>query len=236
MIIFDEKAHTYVNSETGEFYTSVTQLIGKFEPEFDKDYHSKRVAAREGVPQEMVLGVWEDIATKAKDKGTKVHKILENYIKTGEYDSRCKFIVDSYDLVVRQEIGKPRKVLSEKLLHSDVYKVAGTADLIFDFGDTFHIGDFKTNKKFRFTSTYNTYFYEPLEHLTVCEFNVYCLQLSIYATLYEQLTGKKCRGLTAFYFEDKQWRPIPLNYMKFEALSILQASEHNYKHVKENSI
>ena len=227
MIIFNEAEHSYVNSETGERYTSVTQLIGEFEPEFDKEYHSKRVAQKEGVPQSMVLEMWDNIAKKAQDKGTLVHGILEKYIKTGICDMRVQFIIDSYNDCVRKEIGQYTAVSSEKLLYNDEWKVAGTADLIYDMRDTFHIGDFKTNKRFRFKSQYNEYFLKPLNHLPVCEFNVYCIQLSMYAAMYENLTGKKCSGLTVFYFEDKQWKPIHLNYMKFEALRILQSRMHN---------
>ena len=175
MIIFNEAEHSYVNSETGERYTSVTQLIGQFEPEFDKEYHSKRVAEKEGVPQSMVLEMWDNIAKKAQDKGTLVHGILEKYIKVGVCDERVQFIIDSYKDVVAKEIGRYSSIYSEKLLYNDEWKVAGTADLIFDSKDTFHIGDFKTNKRFRFKSKYNEYFFFFFQHLSVCEFNFYCI-------------------------------------------------------------
>ena len=59
MIVFNEEKHTYTNSKTDEKYISVTTLLGKYKTPFDKDKHSLRVAEREGVPQEMVLEMWE---------------------------------------------------------------------------------------------------------------------------------------------------------------------------------
>ena len=48
-IKFDEAAHTYTHTETGEPFISVTTLLGKYKQPFDRDGHSKRVAEIEGV-------------------------------------------------------------------------------------------------------------------------------------------------------------------------------------------
>ena len=70
MINFDSAAHTYTNSETQEKYISVTTLLGAYKYPFDKDKHSRRVADREGVSQELVLEMWAKENKKATDKVT----------------------------------------------------------------------------------------------------------------------------------------------------------------------
>jgi hypothetical protein len=78
----------------------------------------------------------------------------------------------------------------------------------------FTIGDFKTNKKFRFSSPFGERMLEPVDHLHNCEFNVYALQLSMYAYMYEKQTGKKCRKCVIFYLKDDAFRAYHVNYLK----------------------
>jgi hypothetical protein len=102
--------------------------------------------------------------------------------------------------------------------------LAGTADLIVENDNIFYVMDFKTNKKFNFINKYNEYFYEPIDYLPQCEFTTYTIQLSIYAYMYELLTGKKCGGLKIFYlreFNDKTfWQEIPCTYMKSTVIDL----------------
>ena len=83
------------------------------------------------------------------------------------------------------------------------------------------LGDFKTNKRFNFHSSFNEYMVGPLSHLTVCEFNTYALQLSMYAYMYEKMTNKKCDGLVIFYKTDDIWRSINVNYMKSDIIALI---------------
>lgn len=227
MIIFDEKAHTYTNDNTGEKYISVTTLLGKYKTPFDKDKHSKRVAEREGVPQEMVLEMWSKENKKATDKGTKIHKLMENYVSFGEKEDSYDWLYKSYDRALSYTVEKHRKVYSENLLHNDEFKIAGTADLIYDHGDYFTIGDFKTNKKFNYTSDFNEHFKSPVEHLTYCEFNNYALQMSLYAYMYEVASGKKCKKIVVFYLKEDKWIPIHCNYLKSDIKNILRDYKQN---------
>ena len=99
------------------------------------------------------------------------------------------------------------------------------ADIILDIGkDFFAVLDFKTNKNFRFYSAFNEYFYEPLDHLSVCEFNSYGMQLSLYSYMYSKLTGRKCVKQTVLYVVNGKFVPINLNYMKAEVQAMLESS------------
>ena len=224
-VIFDEASHTYTHEAYGNLI-SVTTLLGKYKKLFDSNYHAERVAKREGVSKELVLEMWESEKNKACDKGTKIHKLLEDYINVGETQDDYGWLFKSYDKSVERCIDSYKEVLCERLLHNDEYKVAGTADLIYKHSkDEFTIGDFKTNKRFRFCSQFGERMLAPVDHLHNCEFNIYALQLSMYAYMYEQLTGMRCRKLVIFYLSGDRFTTYHCNYLKSDVEKVLE----NYK-------
>lgn len=238
MVIFDEESHTYTNPDTGEIYISTTTLLGNYEKEFDTEGHATRIAKRDGIDKQFILDEWEKTKNDACDKGTKIHKIMEDHIN-GEPVPQCSIqqrvalneLYKSYDDSVKSELPKRgyKGTVAEMILSHDGYKLAGMADIIYDYGKHFFVGDFKTNKAFRFYSPYNEFLLSPVDHLEACQFNVYTLQLSIYAYMYEQQTGKKCKGLIIYYLEGTIWKPIHLNYLKSEVENIL---DHYHKKPK----
>lgn len=201
-IILEPETHTYVNTETSEIYESVTTFIGKYKKPFDKDFYSKKVAKATGVTQEEILKKWEKITQVAQEKGIKIHLTMEAYLKNNILNKEYTDLIESFAKKTKFLIKNDSQIYSEKLLYSDDIKLAGTADLVIENGNTFYIQDFKTNKAFNFNSKYNDYFYEPIDHLQVCEFTTYSMQLSIYAYMYENLFKKKCGGLTIYYMRD----------------------------------
>jgi len=222
---FDEESHTYTH-KTLDKLISVTTLLGKYKKPFDSNYHAERVAKREGVSKDIVLEMWEAEKNKACDKGTKIHKLLEDYISYGDIKNDYGWLYKSYDKSVEYYIDRFSKVYCEKLLYNEEYKVAGTADLIYEHSkDEFTLGDFKTNKKFRFSSPFGERLLEPVDHLHNCENNIYALQLSIYAYFYEQLTGKRCRKLVIFYLSGDRFKAYHCNYLKSDVEKVLE----NYK-------
>ena len=220
-IKFNEAAHTYTHIDTGDPFISVTTLLGKYKQPFDRHGHSKRVADREGVSQEMVLEMWEEEKNRACKRGTDIHKILEDYIGYGDVKDNYGWLCKSYDKAVERTIDSFKNVLCENLLYDEEVKVAGTADLIYEHKNEFTIGDFKTNKRFGFSSLYSERLKDPVSHLHNCEFNLYGLQLSLYAYLYERMSGKRCRKCVVFYLKDERFVSYHINYMKSEVEAIL---------------
>ena len=225
-IVLDHSTHTYTNIHNDEKYMSVTTLIGKYKKPFDKDYWSKKIADRDGKDQDQVLKEWETITKTAQNRGTNIHSIMENYLKEQFIPQGYEELIKSFDKKCVGVIKSNSNILCEHTVYSHDYKLAGTADVIVENSDLFYILDFKTNKKFNFNSKYNDYFYAPLDYLQQCEFTTYTIQLSIYAYLHEQLTGKKCAGLKIFYlreFDNKTfWQDIAALYMKSTVLDLLQ--------------
>ena len=222
MVIFNEEKHKYVDDETGKELISATTLIGKYKPSFDMMGNATRVANREGVHVQFILDLWEEEKNRACDYGTHIHKIMEDYLAEDKQEEEYKSYYESFKKW--DHLFKKFPTLTcEMRLHNIDLNIAGTADLIYENSKYFYVGDFKTNKSFRFVSEYNEFFKAPVDHLGVCEFNTYCLQLSLYAYLYELSSGKKCSGLVVFYRnKDDTWYPIRLNYMKTEIKALIE--------------
>lgn len=227
MLRFDEESHTYTNIETNSVYKSVTTLLGEYKTPFDSETHAERISKREGVSKEFILEMWATETKKATDKGTKIHKIMEDYVKYNLRKPGFDIFYDSYDNVVSDSISRFTSVKSEQLLYHHEYEIAGTADLIFEHKDTFTVGDFKTNKRFRFKSDFNDYFKDPISHLSYCEFNSYALQLSLYGYMNELISGKKCCNIVIFYLESGKWIPQHVNFLRSDVINILNHYKYN---------
>jgi hypothetical protein len=222
-ITFDEPSHTYTHNENGEKYTSVTTLLGKYKKPFDSEGTATRVAKREGVSKELVLEMWEKEKNRACDRGTEIHKLLEDYITIGEQNDEWGWLYKTYDKCREWNIDRFTKVRCEQLVWNEDFKISGLADLIYEHKDgTFTVGDFKTNKRYRFGSQYGEWMLEPLDHLSVCEHSTYTMQLSIYAYLYEQMTGMKCRKLVIYYLDKDRFIAHHGNYMKAEVKELFK--------------
>ena len=147
---------------------------------------------------------------------------------SGSYKSFLKFDFNSIDSF--------KNVLCENLLYDEEYKIAGTADLIYEHKNEFTIGDFKTNKRFRFSSSYCERLKDPVSHLHNCEFNLYGLQLSLYAYLYERMTSKRCRKCVIFYLKDERFLSYHVNYMKAEVETILASMQKRGAEIPINNL
>lgn len=222
MIHFDEASHTYTDTETGKQLISVTTLLGKYKPKFDAIGNATRIAKREGVHVDFILEQWEETKREACDYGTHIHKVMEDFLVDGKQEEQYKDLYESYKSHKDEFKGYP-ELHAEKKLYDIANGIAGTGDLIYENKKSFKVGDFKTNKRFRYTNNYGEFMTGPVSHLTVCEFNSYALQLSLYAYMYEAISGKKCDGLVIFYKDPnkQEWSKIYVNYLKAEIKAII---------------
>lgn len=224
-IKFIENGHKYINDENNHEYISATKFLHLFEPEFDADKISGFVAKKRGITKEEVLKEWNEINKKSTTYGTKIHELMENYIKFNKIDNEYQQLYESYNKIISELSHDINEIHSEKILWNDTYEIAGTSDLIIDYNnDEFSVGDFKTNKKFLYYSQYNNNMLEPVKHLSSCQHNLYALQLSLYAYFYSLLSGKKLRHIFLLYTNDitKGWEYIPCNYMHYEIIFMLK--------------
>jgi hypothetical protein len=239
-VTFNEEAHSYTNDRNGKKYISATTIIGKFKQPFDKVAVSTAYAKKHGNTPEYWQKEWSKISKVACDKGTLFHKRKEQEGIDKGYAVQDKKIIPVH---VAEDLAKidhdyrdiPDGVHQELLMWNNYFELAGIADIITIDGNYFDIDDYKTNKKIdKFSFCHPKTGYKkmmfPLQHLQDCNFNHYQLQLSIYAFMLEQLSGKKCRSICFHHHPPKADDPsqaqeegirYDVKYLKKEVLDML---------------
>jgi len=229
MLKFDPVSHSYLNPHTEETYISTTQLLSKFKKPFDVEKISKRVAEKEGVSQEEIKERWKKINTNSKNYGSLIHGVLENYNSAKIVTEGYEDFIDSYKKlgVIKDE----DTLLVEEKLYNHFYKLAGTADVIrLEDKGGFSVFDLKTNKKFNLYNPFSEYLLSPLSHLSSCEYTTYALQLSLYAFMYQTMTGRNVNQLGIIYYnkEDNEFFYYPVPYLKSDVLVMLDYYAKNF--------
>ena len=148
MLKFDKIAHSYKNIHTDLEYTSATTLISKFKKKFDADFHAKRVAKKEGVDPSVIKERWNKMNKDSKIRGSNIHDAIEVFNKTGDMDPEYKNILTALETLNFYDV---KKTKCEELVYNHMYRIAGTADIIEDLGNTFNVYDFKTKRIFTIT-------------------------------------------------------------------------------------
>lgn len=233
--IFDEKAHIYTDPIEDFEYTSVTRWIEKFKPKFDEQKMAARVAAREGVPVELVLEAWEKKRKDSGEFGTKVHKALEAFHLTGKVNKEFADILHGFK-ELNVDINK-KKTFFEKLVFNKKLRIAGMSDIIMLNKDkkTFNVYDFKTNKKLRYVSPFSDNMLTPISQYPCSEYFTYSLQLSMYGYLYKLMSGLEPLRLKIFWYEREEpenykntkgkWKIINVPYLEEDIIKCLYHEE-----------
>ena len=76
-ITFNEEEHSYTIDDKNKAI-SVTQLIQKFFPKFDKNYWAERESNKTGESKEEILNRWEELGSKAIEILTTDSKLKNN--------------------------------------------------------------------------------------------------------------------------------------------------------------
>lgn len=185
-VVFRETDHTYWLG--GKQLISVTRLLKKHG--LATDY----------------TGISEEVLEKAANKGTLVHKEIENYIKNGEVGFTSE-LSDFIDITAElgftaedSEIILPAGEIPDDKV--DDYFYAGTADLIGKIGDGYALADLKTTAK--------------------VDKRAYAWQLA----LYERLCGVKFDKLYIFHL-GKNSKAIPIERISDAEVDRLLECERN---------
>jgi hypothetical protein len=233
--------HVYIHRQTGVKYNSVTKAIASIEPHFDSEAVSLAIVHQPdnvkqeryiGMTQTQILDYWQMLNDEANTYGTKVHDIVEKYLKANKWwfpeDDLAKKVIEGYNNL---KIDEGVRMQPERIMFSEEFQLAGMSDLIVDIDQTFFdVGDWKTNRVFNF---FNPYGYEtlhkPFDHLQNCQWSIYTIQLSVYAYMYEMETGKKCRQIWVGYWDKtiETFQKIQIMYLKHEARKLLELHKYN---------
>ena len=148
---------------TGEKYPSVTTVLSNYKKDGIVKWR-KRVGEKEA----------NKISTKASRRGTKVHKLCEDYLNN---DSSFQgYTPDNVDMfkTIQPTLNEIEVVYAqERTLFSHHLKTAGRVDCVGKFRGKTHIIDFKTSNKPKKWEWIDNYF----------------MQGSAYSVMWEEMTG-----------------------------------------------
>jgi ATP-dependent exoDNAse (exonuclease V) beta subunit len=169
---FDLKAETTESGRlyatpTGEKYKSITTVLGN---------HNKQAIMewRKNVGEERA----NKISSKAALRGTRVHKICEDYINNDTTDFQLNMLMPD----LKELFFKIRPIIDENLgdvysqeqaLYSHKLRIAGRVDLIGMWNGKLSVIDFKTSTKQKEEENIQNYF----------------MQCTAYALMFSELTG-----------------------------------------------
>lgn len=225
-VFLEPQEHKYFNRETGDQYRSISSILADYKEKFEEDKIASAIARRDGRRKEDIIAEWRATNKTATDFGTNiVHDPIEAWIKAkGMYFPTDEYTIQVINSFKELNILKAETVMAEEVLWVDEKKIAGTSDLVLDYGDFFDIKDYKSNKKLTYYSAYGKWMKGCLSHLSDCSYNAYAIQLSFYAYMYQLRTGKKLRGLEILWWnrDTMDFDSVPLPYLKYEIIEILK--------------
>lgn len=152
---------------TGERYKSITTVLSH--------YNKKHILEwRQAVGEERA----NKISSKAANRGTKIHKICEDYINNETTDFKLQLLMpDLKELFFKIKPIIDQSVdniyAQEQALYSHKLRVAGRVDLIAEWNGKLAIIDFKTSSKQKQAENIQNYF----------------MQCTAYALMFHEITG-----------------------------------------------
>lgn len=148
----------------GKRYPSVTTVLSNYNEESLNEWR-KRVGEDKA----------NRISRAATDRGTAVHKLIEDYLHNKTPDvSECMPNARAIFGRVKNELNQLNNIhCLEKALFSHELKLAGTVDCIAEYKGKLAVIDFKTSTRLKKKADIRNYF----------------MQAAAYATMYEEMTG-----------------------------------------------
>lgn len=224
-VYLEPNEHKYFDSE-GNQYISFSALYGKLVKKFDADKISRYASKGKDYSANDLKQQWNQTTIN----GSRVDKALETYAQTATLDYSDEDLRQCViDVLEKYKVYS--KTYEQGVPYSLEYRVAGSWDKLSLKSNrtscNFILSDFKC-----FNSGYKSLFEvkgqpwlnAPLNHLPNNKFVKISIQLSFYAHLFEELTGRKCEKLfidliTPVFNEDNKLvsyknEVVPVMYMK----------------------
>ena len=201
---------------------SVTEVVSRFFPAFDRQGISRKVAEKRGVSQSKILDEWE----KARDLGSNLHKQIENYFNNDQHEEPLAF---SYFKNFINDHSSLNTFRTEWRVFDDKRLIAGTLDYVAKNDDgTFSIYDWKRSKNVvdewdggpKTTSPFGSGF-GKLRHIDDTSYNKYCLQQGVYKKIVETHYGITIRDMYLVVMHPKY-----NDYFKFGVVDYEDEVEH----------
>lgn len=230
---FDEETHTYFNSTDTSGNTnriSVTTLIENFFPQFDEEAYIRKRMEETGMSEAEVR---KELA-EPSERGTEMHKQIENYLKGLPYDGSSKefgFFLDFH----RDQIERRGLVFdsAEYAIELKGSNIAGTVDALFRKPDGDYVMvDWKRSKHLIIDGYPKKYGFgmglSVLSHLDNSSYYKYELQQSFYKYILEKDYGIRVSSmiLAVLYPDYDRYYTVKLSeYRKKEVLDMIESYE-----------
>ncbi len=181
-VLLDRDDEHWYQTKSGGTYPSISTILSATASEHKKNGLQ---SWKENEPAHRY------ITKQAQDIGTQSHKIIEGYL--------CNDLsLEEFDLLPIAHFNNLKPFLEnisnvvgiEQRMYSDNLRVAGTSDLIAEYGGELSIIDYKTKRK----PQIDEYMYE------------YYLQTTCYAHMFEEATGRKINQLVVLVSSEKNTR------------------------------
>jgi ATP-dependent exoDNAse (exonuclease V) beta subunit len=206
-IAFKEEGHIYESTDKDNIsWVSVTSLVGKFKPKFDRDGQAKKSSKNKrskwyGMTPEEIISAWDNETARAIKLGNFYHNQREadmlDLDTIGRYGIEVPIIKpiikDNIKLSPEQKLKEG--VYPEHLVYLKSVGICGQADIVEVVNGYINITDYKTNKEIKEKGFTNwegitNKMFRPVNHLDDCNLNHYNLQLSIYAYIIKKHNPK----------------------------------------------
>lgn len=201
-LLFSAGPHTY--TLRGQPLQSVTTFLRRFYEPFDAEYHSARIAARDGGDSQLIADMWERNANEAAECGTEVHAFAEQLALGHDNVDLCSVKVAGYVAACRAwHASHPELhatggwMIPEVRVCSSVLSLAGTVDLVCRLGGEPALADYKTSRTIHYTGFRQLL--PPLENLPDSQFWHYALQINLYSRLLFDRYGYDARRLVVVW-------------------------------------
>ena len=133
----------------------------------------------------------EHIMQQAQEIGTQTHKIIERYMGGSlDFDGFDLMPVAHFNNLLPLLQNVSNVICAEQRMHSDAMRVAGTCDLIADYGGVLSVIDYKTKR----TPQRDEYLSE------------YYAQTACYAEMFKEITGMAVDQLVILVSSEKNTR------------------------------
>lgn len=194
MLKFTEDQHLYESIEPdGIQWRSVTSILHNFVEPFNKIEKAAKCSVRKpgkyknkwyGTPPAQILEVWDRENKRSTDLGHWYHSKMET-----ELLNRTDVNVYPTPLYNGIKIARDQRLIPgiypEHIVYLQGASLCGQVDRVEVGEDWFEVEDHKTSKEIKLKA-FETWegpkkLLAPIQHLDDCEFNLYALQLSLYA-------------------------------------------------------
>ena len=234
VLVFNEDTHSYTTPDDDTGITdrmSVTTLIDLFFPHFDEEKYIQKRMEETGMSEEAIR---RELA-EPSERGTDMHKQIENYLKGLPYDDSSvefqHFLKFHQEQIVRRGLVFDSAEYAIELKESNI---AGTVDALFRKPDGEYVMvDWKRSKHLIIDGYPKKYGFgrglSVLSHLDNSSYYKYEIQQSFYKYILEKDYGIKVSSmiLAVLYPDYDRYYSIKLSeYRKQEVLDMIESYEN----------